>query len=114
VDKLSTVKELFTGESEERYNVLREFYKKENISMKTDLTLEQINNIIVAEFVGAYIKKKWHIDLGIKEQITNPFKEYLVSLNRKGREEMVEVLAKQKEEEEKKTTMGKLKNVLGI
>lgn len=113
----SVLKDLFSaGTSEkEKYEFLKTLYNKKNLPMITDLSLGQIQAVVVLELFDVWVKKNWNFELGIKNNITESYKEHLISKDRLGRKEGVEVLKGEEAElEEPKGFLAKVKKGLGI
>lgn len=110
---MSAFENIFSARESEKFEIFKTFYNKKDLPFKTDLSLEQITDIVSIEMIEIYIKQEWGLDYNIKNELTNPLKEHLVSLNRQGRTEMVTVFQspKEAEGEEKK---GRIRRLLGI
>jgi len=84
-----------------RYSLLELFYKIDPayIELITDLTEQEINDIIIVDLVDSMIKRQYDYD-GVLLSVWRRDKVVLaISKNRGGRGEMVRVLASQVEEE---------------
>lgn len=84
--------ELFKSGQQERFRQLESFFQSdENLNLKTDLTNDEIQTILMLEFIQEEVKKDWNIDLRIGF-VTKLLKELKVSNKRLGRTEAMMVL----------------------
>ena len=82
---------------------LTDFFKNDdNIQFKTDLSKNQIKDIIRLEYLDKIFKNEYDIVLELADKLTIPFKEHLVSKNRKGREEFFKAIESLLSVEQKK------------
>lgn len=95
------------GEESERYAVLRTFYEQAGIEQKTDLKNREINSVVITELLEDIISENFGFRPPLKDYTKN-IKLHLVSRDRKGREEAMDVL---KSETEKK--VGLLQKLMG-
>lgn len=92
---------------------LTDFYQNnDNIQFKTDLSSSKIDKVLKIEFLNHIIKQEFDIDLNLKSQLTEPYKEHLVSHKRKGRIEFFDAVKALLALEQKKE--GGLKKMLGL
>jgi len=80
-----------SGEESERYSVLRTFFEENGISMKTDLKNGEINSVVITEMLQDLVKREFGLVVPLKDY-TRSLKVHLISRERKGREEAMEVL----------------------
>ena len=93
------------SEESERFSVLRTFFEERGIAMKTDLSTGEIKSIVVTELLTDILQSEFGLFMPLKEYTRN-IKVHLVSRNRKGREEAMEVL--RADSEKQKSLLQKL------
>ena len=87
-----------TGEESERYSVLRTFFEEQGIEMKTDLRTSEINSIVITELLDQLLTQQFGVVMDLKAY-TKSIKLHLVSRDRKGRTEAMDVLKSEGEKQ---------------
>lgn len=109
------LEDIFTKEQSEKFNVFKTFFETgKNLPFMTDLTLNQIKAVVMIEYIDNILDKRFGVKLGLKKGLSDPLKAHLVSKNRMGRAEMVEVLKEEEDETEERGKSKRLRNLLGI
>lgn len=86
--------EVFSNARNREKHPLTEFFTVENIEEKTELSREDLQNVLEIEYMNNYFKETYKIDLGL-DKVTKAFKLHMVSLDRKGRTEGMDVMKAQ-------------------
>jgi hypothetical protein len=74
---------------------LTEFYQKEGVEQKSELDREDIKNCMEIEYQDNYFATEWKVELHLTQFVTEPFERKMVSNERKGRTEGMEVMKAQ-------------------
>ena len=82
---------------------LTDFFKNDdNVQFKTELSKNQIKDIIRLEYLDKMFDSEYDIKLNLTDKLTIPLKEHLISKNRKGREEFFKAIESLLSVEQKK------------
>jgi len=93
-----------------KYKALEEYFKEENIDMKSEVSRSDIECILQLMIIDEILKKDFSLNLELDKNVIKPFLRLMLSNARKSRKEMVEVF----KEPSVETQKGRMRTLLGI